>query len=112
MPLRRDAVDAAAGPVAHAVAADARVVPIRQKHAAIGRDAHVAETEPGILARYQHFLLALVPSPLRLDVEAAELARAGVAMQELPAEALRQQRPLVEADPRWAAEAGAQHLVD
>src|SRR5262249_4568524 len=57
------------------------------------------------------FLLRLVPGPLRLDVEAAELARPGVGVHQLPAEALRQQRPFVEADPRRAAEAGAQHLV-
>src|SRR5262245_52860637 len=111
MPLWRDSIDAAAGPVAHAVAADARVVPVRHEHAAVRGDANVAHAEPRVLARDHDLLRRLVPGPLRLDVEAAQLARPGVAMQQLPAEALGQERPLVEADPRRAAEAGANDLV-
>src|SRR5439155_2376783 len=48
----------------------------------------------------------------RLDVEAAELARPGVAVQQLAAVLLWQQRALVEADAGRAAKAGPQHLVD
>ena len=41
VPLRRHPVDAAARPVAHAVAADAGIVPVGDEHAAVRRHAHV-----------------------------------------------------------------------
>src|SRR5262249_15941542 len=53
-----------------------------------------------------------VAGPLGLDVEAAELARPGIAVQQLAPILLRQQRAFIEADAGRAAEAGAQRLVD
>src|SRR6187402_3486799 len=60
MPHRRKPIDAALFPVAHAVAADAGVVPVGDEDAAVRGDADVARPEPVVRAGHHVLLLKVV----------------------------------------------------
>ena len=69
MPLRRQPVDASAGRVTHAVAADTGIVPIGDEQAAIGRHANVAGPEPIVRARHHIFAFHGVAGPVRRQAD-------------------------------------------
>src|SRR5205809_349076 len=108
MPRRCDAIDAAPRNIPHPVPADARIVPVGDEDAAVRGDADIARAEPGVGAREHQRLVEFVAGTLGLLVEAADLARAGVGVDELAAELLGQQAAFVAADAGGAAETGAE----
>src|SRR5207249_1129458 len=106
--LRRQAINPPTGHVAHAVAADAGVVPVGDEDAAVRGDADVAGPEPGIGAGDEILLLHIVAGAFGLQVIAADVPRAGVGVQELAVVFLGQERPLVDAHAGRRAESGAE----
>src|SRR5690349_11899992 len=94
VPLRRDAIDAAVGGVAHAVAADAAIVPVGHEDAAVRGHADIARPEPVVAAGQQYFLVEFVARPFWFAEEPAHLARAGVAMEQRTGVLLGEERAL------------------
>jgi hypothetical protein len=98
---RRDADDPALRLVGHVVAADAGVVPVGDEERSVGRDGDVDRPEHLVgLRRDERDPLGCVPRAVGGDGEGAHLVRSWVGVDERALKLLRQQRSLVDRDPR------------
>ena len=109
--FRRDTKNSAALEVAHAVAADAGVIPVGDDQRAIRRDADVARAEPAIVAAFEDVEnLGGVASAVGLGEIGAHNVRPGVAVDQLAVEDFGQEVALVNADAGRRASAGLQQV--
>ena len=95
------------------MAADARVIPVGDENRSVGGDADIARPEPAISrAVGDVFACGGIARPITLHVVGADDIRAGVAVEERAAEAIGEERPLVDADPGRRSRAGLKEVGD
>ena len=112
--LGRDAEQPAAVEVAHAVTAHARIVPVGHNQGSIRRHLHIRRSEPAILlgAIQNVHDLRRIPRAAALHRVSPHNAGAGVTMDHLALEHLRQERAFIDADAGGRAGAGEEEIGD